>query len=358
MKSKNPHKALEILGKYKRVIWPVVDSYLQEPVFPKEFAVPAKYRQFVDTTHWQMLRDYPERKGKYVRGSIIMLVSEAMGIPNKKAVKTAAAMQISEDWILIHDDLQDNSVSRRGKPTLHRIHGTELAVNAGDGLHNLMWKVLVDNISLLGPITSQKILNEFYIMLSRTVLGQTVEIAWTDNLEKEVNDDEWFFIADGKTGYYTMAGPARLGGIIAGANDKQLESLTEFGFYLGRCFQLIDDILDVTSNFAGLKELGNDIYEGKKTLLLGHLARNLKRADSQKLFEILKKDRDKKNEKEVLWVIDMMKKAGSIDYAFEIAKDFKEKALEVFDKKLNFLKNEPSRSDIKTLTDFILERNY
>lgn len=348
----------ETLEKTKKLVWPEIEKYLTPQIYPDEFKIPTQYKGDVKKAYWDPLRDYPERKGKYIRATIIRLVAECLGVKDREIINTAAAMQISEDWLLIHDDWEDNSILRRGKPALHRIFGDKLAVNAGDALHMIMWKILLDNSKLLDKEKSIRLLNEFYTMLSRTALGQAVEIFWMQENKDKIIDDDWYFIADGKTSYYTMAGPARLGGINGNANPQQIKALTEFGFNLGRCFQLVDDLLDLTSNFSGLKEQANDIYEGKRTLILGHLSRNLSKLNCKKLNQILVKSRDEKTKKEVSWVLEKMKETGSIDYGWKIAEKFKKKALEIFDKDLGFLSKEPARTELKELIDFILERKY
>src|SRR3989344_3960571 len=90
--------------------------------------------------HWKAVRDYPDRQGKYIRPTLVLLMCEMLGGDSEKALLTAAAMQTSEDWILNHDDIQDKSEERRGKPTLHRIYGLNIALNAGDASHMIMWK--------------------------------------------------------------------------------------------------------------------------------------------------------------------------------------------------------------------------
>jgi len=352
-----PHPAILILEKYKSLLWPKINSYLKDPIYPKSFQIPQIYTKETKH-HWKMVRDYPERKGKYIRPSLLLLTSESMGVPAQKALKTAAAMQLSEEWMLMHDDFEDNSLMRRGKLTSHRIYGPELSVNAGDALHAIMWKVLKDNEQLLGAKTTFALMNEFYTMLMRTILGQGVEIAWTKLPAEIFTDDQWYFIADGKTSYYTIALPMRLGAILGKANNKQLDMLSDFGIYLGRCFQLVDDILDVTSDFNGLKQKGNDVYEGKKTIMLGHLLRNASYNDKKIILSILKKSRDEKTQDEVAMVISKMQEYKSIDYAKKMAEYFKENALEIFDNKLNFLSYQPARNNLKTVFEFILERDY
>src|SRR3989338_2838254 len=349
---------LEVLEQKRGVVWKEIEKYLDHDFGPIIDKFSNGYKESGDL-HKKMVREYPERKGKYLRPSLVMLTCDAMGIEPKKTVKTAAAMQISEDWILIHDDFEDDSLERRGKPTLHRMYGSELAVNAGDSLHILMWKVLYDNMKLLGQQITTKLFEEFYQMLSRATLGQTVEIKWTRENRVDLADEDFFFIVDGKTVYYTIAGPMRLGAIIAGANKKQLDALYEFGTHAGRCFQIKDDILDLTSDFKGLKkQQGNDIYEGKRTLMLLHLLRFVKGGDLKILEGILAKSRDEKTQDEVDWVIEAMKKHRSIEYGQDVATDLASKAFKVFDNNLGFLKEEPARSQIRAGIDFILTRDH
>jgi len=290
----------DILEKTKKLVWPEIEKYLKDAAYPTQFAVPAKYQKEVNL-YWKINRDYPERGGKYLRPAFVLLIAEAFGAEAAKAIKTAAAMQLSEEWMLIHDDIEDKSETRRGKPTLHKLYGTELAINAGDSLHMIMWKIINDE-------NNKSVSEEFYRMLLRTALGQGIEQIWTNEGGKTIDNDKYFFVADGKSGYYSIAGPMRLGAIVAGATNEQIEKITEFGLYLGRCFQLVDDILDFEQ----------DKKEGKVTLA------NTK----------------------------------GVTYTKKLADEMKQKAREIFDKELGFLKNEPARSELKEMIDFILERKY
>lgn len=349
----------EVLLQKREIVWKEIQRYLKTP--PKlagKLAIPPKYQKWLDF-HWQMTCTYPERRGKYIRPALVLLTAAAMGVPEKKAVLTAAAMQTSEDWILIHDDIEDDSLQRRGAPALHKIYGKELAVNAGDSLHLVMWKMLWDNRKLLGEKKAEKIASEFYQMLSRTTFGQTVEIKWTQENRKDLSDEDVFLILDGKTSYYTIAGPMRLGAILGGATEKQLELIYGFGQKVGRCFQIIDDLLDLTSDFHGLKkQTGNDIYEGKRTIMLMHLFRKVEGEDKDKLVGIMAKKREEKTADEVVWVIDLMKKYGSLDYSRKLAEDLSGQALKIFDKDISFLKTQPARDQLKSAVNFILRRNY
>jgi len=289
--------------------------------------------------------------------TLVLLMAEAMGIDPKKALKTAAAMQTSEDWILIHDDLEDDSEERRGKPALHKIYYPELAINAGDSLHIIMWKILMDNEKILGPQKTFEVMEEFYKMLLRATIGQTIEIKWTEENKMDFTDDDYLFIVDGKTVYYTIAGPMRLGAIVAGATKDQLDQIFTVGTPLGRCFQIKDDLLNLVGDRKKYgKEIGGDILEGKRTLMLGHLLRNANQEDRKRVEEILNRPREKKTQEEAFEVIDLMKKYGSIEYGKKIAEKFANEALDKFEK-LDFLKENEAKEQLRKGIDFMLNRD-
>lgn len=349
----------EVLAEKRDKVWSVIKGHLEDSVkFPDFCKIAPKYAS-IAKFHQMIMAEYPERKGKYLRPTLVLLTASAMGFPEKKALQTAAAMQVSEDWILNHDDIEDDSLQRRGRPTLHRLYGRELAINAGDGLHILMWKILKDNLKIVNSKKGLRILDEFYHMLSRTVLGQTVEIKWAQEDRTDLTDEDILFILESKTGYYTIAGPMRLGAILGGASEKQLVDIYEFGKILGRSFQIVDDLLDLTSDFKGLKkQVGNDIYEGKRTIMLVHLFRTVSGENRRKLLAIMEKPRDKKTESEVKWVIEKMKEYKSLEHGRELAEKFAKEAEEIFEKKLGFLKSQPSRDQLKAGIDFIIKRDY
>lgn len=349
-----------VLEANKQLVWQEIQKYLCNPVFPPSFRVPKQY-QNINSFHWQVVSEYPSRQGKYLRPNLLILTAQAMGAKKELALKTAAAMQVSEEWMLAHDDFEDDSLFRRGKPTLHRLFGSELAVNAGDALHVIMWKILFDNRDILGGEKTFVIAEEFFRMLMRTTLGQSVEIKWAQSKSANwrISDRDWFFIADGKTSYYTITCPMRLGVIIAGANERQLGCLNRFGLYLGRCFQLVDDLLDLTSDFRGLKkQIGNDIYEGKKTIMLGYLLRTASAKDKKKIVLILGKPRKKKTPQEVEWIIEKMKEYGSLEYGKALAGKLGARAQAIFKKQLKFLSHQPARKNLEALIQFIIERDY
>lgn len=349
---------VSVLKKYQELLWPEINKKIIDlNKFPGYCRLAEKYKK-EEEYHLKIVSDYPRRKGKYLRPSLLLLTAQAMGAERQKALNTAAAMQMSEDWILGHDDIEDDSPDRRGLPSLHKIYGNELAINAGDALHMIMWRVLFENFSSLDKNLAKKIIEEFYTMMGRTVLGQEIELKWAKDNRFDLSDEDNFLVLESKTGYYTIAGPMRLGAIIAGATEKQLETIYRFGVLLGRSFQIVDDLLDLTSDYGGLKKIkGNDIYENKRTLMLIHLFRKAKGNDREKLVKILDKKRGK-TETDVAYVIKLMEKYGSLDYGKKQAKKFAEEAKKIFRNELGFIKKQPYRGQIEAGIDFIVNRDH
>lgn len=348
-----------VLQEYKPLIWAEYQKYLPGKSSSPHPLDPVHKYQLEDDYFWKIITDYPKRQGKYVRGVLIVLAAEAMGVPREKALLTAAAMQASEDWILMHDDWEDESEERRGGPALQKLYPANQAVNAGDLLHDIQYKMLRDNDDVLDHQTSRNVFNEMIQMMERTVLGQSVEMKWINENKLDLTDDDLFFVIGGKTSYYTIAGPLRLGALIAGATQQQLDALFEFGTKLGRCFQIRDDLLDLTSDFEGQKKQQcNDLYEGKRTIPLLHLYRSASKTDQQKLKTILDKPRSEKTEEEVSWILTKMKEYGSLDYAQKVASKLADEAQVVLDQKLGFLSHEPARTHLKEAIHFILNRTH
>ncbi len=333
----------KFLMEKKPIIWEEVQKYLLKDKDPYGFA--------------DSVNDYPTRQGKYGRGGLILLSCEAFGGNAEKAVRTAAAMQMSEDWLLIHDDWEDDSDERRGKPALHKIYGDYFAVNAGDMLHMIMWKILIDNIKVLDEKTTFRVLNEFVRFLEISALGQHIEPYYKFKRSLEgLTDEDYEKIVYGKTCEYTINGPLRLGAIIAGQDEKTLEKISQFAIPMGKGFQIRDDLLNITGQGSVYgKEIGGDIFEGKRTLMLIHLLNNTKGDDHEKIKAIMEKDRKGKTTGEVQFIIDMMKKYGSIEYAEKKAEMYAAEAKRKFSENFPDLDN---REMFDAAIDFfVMKRN-
>jgi len=308
---------------------------------------------------YDIIQDYPSRGGKRLRSTLCLLSCEAFGEDPKKALTTAAAIEIVHEFGLIHDDIEDDSDYRRGKPTLHRIYGTPLAINAGDALQLKGWEVILKNREILGEKKTFEILKECIMMGTELAEGQTLELSWVKNKKWDITEEDYFKMCSKKTSWYTCITPLRMGAIIANAKPQCLESLIEFGFNLGIAFQIQDDVLNLLGEEKKYgKEIGGDIYEGKRTLMLIHLLKSCKPKEKSKIIRIMNKERHEKTVDEVKYIISLMKKHGSIKYAKEKAFMSLEKAKKIYKEKIEEHLLEEPKKILEAVIQFIIERSF
>jgi len=337
----------EVMKKYREIVFKKLREYLPEQTndgLLEEF--------------YRMIREYPERKGKYFRPTLLLLSCEMHGGNFNNALLPAVAMQLSEDWILIHDDIEDHSEERRHRPTLHRIYGNELALNAGDGLHIIMWKVVGNAARYLGNEKGWRFFNKMCDILFTTAEGQYLELSWIRHGRVDITEEEYYKMVYRKAGYYTVTGPIQLGAIVAGASESDIKNIEKFGQPFGCAFQIWDDIMNLTvdTEVQG-KERGGDILEGKRTLMLIHLLKNCTPIERDYLITLFRKPRNKKTWDDVNYVLELMEKYGSIEYAKEKAREFIENAKAEFEKYSSNLPDSEAKKLIKEAMDFVISRN-
>jgi geranylgeranyl diphosphate synthase type II len=306
-----------------------------------------------------MVKEYPLRQGKYLRPGLIMLATELFGGKADKAIMTSAAMQISEDWLLIHDDIQDHSDIRRHKPTLHTMYGEELAINAGDALHIIMWKILGENTRVFNNETGWDIFNTMNEILLKATEGQYLELQWIKEKRIAINQDEYLDMIKRKTAYYTIIGPLRLGALVAGASQKERYRIEAWGLPFGYAFQIWDDYMNVSFSHKNQgKEFAGDILEGKRTLILSHLLGKCSNIEQKKIEKIYYKNRLQKTEAEKEYILKLMDKYGSRQYARDVAQDFCKKAKNIFDKNTLHLPETQAKKIIRAGIDFVANRDH
>jgi len=209
-------------------------------------------------------RDILSRGGKRWRPLLMTLVCEALG-GGDAAIPLAPLVEFCHNASLIHDDIEDNSDERRGKPAVHLIHGVDAAVNSGSFLYFLPL-ACVDSWSRDGSRRA-----EVYMMwasyIRRLHLGQAVDIHWHRNFDIVPSVDEYFAMCALKTGCLARFA-AELGVMAAetkGGDTGKAAPLGEAAEKLGIGFQILDDVKNLTTGIPG-KKRGDDIVEGKKSL--------------------------------------------------------------------------------------------
>jgi len=322
----NTQNLLELLQANKKLIDQTILDFLPKSSETQEIEV-----------LYDMMRDYPSRGGKGLRGSLCLLWCELFSGRKSSAIITASALELFQNWILIHDDIEDASEMRRGLPALHKKFGVELAINAGDALHGKMWELLLTNRRTVANDTTLDILLEFARMLNETTEGQQMELAWNSSNNWEIQESDYLLMVTKKAAWYTCISPCRLGMILSATNrgsvfSEKMDKIIEFGTNSGIAFQIIDDVLNLTADESKYgKEILGDLYEGKRTLILIHLLRNLEPGQRKKVVEALSKPRHLKNNQEMQWIFGLMKEKKSIDYARRVATKHSDVAMKIFE---------------------------
>lgn len=302
--------------------------------------------------------DYNLRGGKRLRPALCLLSCEAFGGNPQDALNTACALELLQNFLLIHDDIEDASDMRRGKPCLHKVHGDAFAINSGDFVHAWMWRCLLANKHVLGATKTFAVMREFVQQLETTAEGQAMEIAWVRD-GKWASEEDYFELAKRKTANYTITRPLRLGAIIAGATKRQADSLNATGEKLGIAFQIQDDVLNLAPPGEEYgKETAGDLYEGKRTLILSRALAKMNDAERQEAIAALSKPRAEKTPEEMARVLELINKTGALDYCRKKARQLATQAREQLSKKLSGLPNSQAKQDLFALADFIVEREY
>ena len=205
--------------------------------------------------------------GKRLRPALVLVSGEALGAKTEDLMPAACAIEMIHTYSLIHDDLpaMDNDDLRRGRPTCHRAFDEATAILAGDALLTQAFRVLSADAPGRSAERQLRVIREVATAagtIDGMIGGQMADIEHEGTLIDEATLE---YIHRSKTGALITA-PAVVGGIIAGANEPELDKLRAYGQRIGLAFQIADDILDVTSTSEQLgKTAGKDLAAHKAT---------------------------------------------------------------------------------------------
>jgi geranylgeranyl diphosphate synthase type II len=268
----------------------------------------------------RLLRDYPERGGKMLRGMLLCYTGLAYGAGLERLLPVAAALELFQNWALIHDDIEDASDERRGKPALHKLYGLPLALNAGDALHARMWAMLIE------AEAPREVLREFVRLVELTAQGQHLEMSWVEHRRFDLTEADYLEMCGQKAAYYTVVAPLRLGALAAGAEPPEV--FEQVGIRLGLGFQIIDDVLNLAGEREKYgKEIAGDLWEGKRTLILLHFLRQAEPPERDRAEALLRLPREGKPAAEVEWLHRRLLESGAVAYARGVAEGMLEEGL-------------------------------
>ncbi|MGV9798296.1 polyprenyl synthetase family protein [Mycobacterium sp. NPDC003449] len=241
---------------------------------------------------YDLILDYPLRGGKALRPTLSIAICLGLGGRLEAILPTAATLELYHNAFLIHDDIEDESWTRRGAPTLHIDHGIGIAVNVGDAMLSLSLQPLLDNVERIGLGPALRILRAVARMTRRTVEGQAIELDWVRSNEWQLDDADYLAMVELKTSWYSFITPLQVGAIAAGLDADRSAPLEELGRHLGAAFQITDDLLNLRADPEEYgKEIGGDLWEGKRTLMLLRALRCAEPDERDRAVAILAKRR-------------------------------------------------------------------
>jgi geranylgeranyl diphosphate synthase type II len=203
--------------------------------------------------------------------------------------------------------------------------------------------LLLENLSVIGVSKALDVLHEIEFMAQQSVEGQAMELDWIAMNSSNLTDQDYFKMCVKKTCWYSFITPCRIGLIVGHPSVsnqelvKNLGMITRFGMILGIAFQIQDDLLNLQGQIEAYgKEIGGDICEGKRTLMLNHVLAHSGQAASERILEILALPRENKSPEQLAFIVKQMRLCGSIEHGGEVARSLANQAAEIFDK-LDFL---------------------
>ncbi|WKZ48607.1 MAG: polyprenyl synthetase family protein [Anaerolineales bacterium] len=205
-----------------------------------------------------------EATGKRIRPILVLLTTAACGASWQLALPAAAAIELVHNFSLVHDDIQDNSPTRRGRKTVWTKWGAPMAINVGDALFVMSSQAIVDlkkDYPAETVLKAADILHNTCLDLTR---GQYLDMSYEERSDLGV-EDYWHMIS-GKTSAL-IAACCHIGALLGGADEDKQEVYRSFGHYLGLAFQVQDDILGIWGDekVTG-KSVASDLVEGKNSL--------------------------------------------------------------------------------------------
>ena len=306
---------------------------------------------------YRILAEQLDGAGKGLRPALCLATCRAFGGSAERALPSAAAIELLHNAFLVHDDIEDESLYRRGRPTLYQRIGVPLAINVGDALNALSVRSLRQNLTLLGAELSARVFDEFDHMTSETIEGQALELGWIRDNDCSTTEDDYLLMVLKKTTWYSFIHPMRIGALIARPARTDLESFDRFGYFLGTAFQIWDDVLNLTGDYRKYgKEIGGDVFEGKRTLVLVHLLANTDAIEKERVKTYLAKPRSQRLPREAAWLTALMRERGSIDHARSAARDFSGAARRELDTAYAEAQPGPELDFVRALADEVVTR--
>ena len=283
--------------------------------------------------------------GKRFRAILPRLVGEATGSAHEGHYTLGSSIEIIHNFTLVHDDIMDQDPIRRGLNAVHVEYDDATAINAGDAMLAVGFEILADSDDI-SPENLKFLVQSIGEMVRRVAEGQQEDFDFEQR--DYVSEQEYIAMIAGKTSamFETCA---ETGAKLAGADSEMVKNMADWGLKLGLCFQLMDDLIDITGDTETLgKPAGSDVLQGKKTLIAIHAL------DSGNDLPTFSKvyGKGECTDEDLAKAVDELRKNGSIDYAMDRAMRYHSEAHSILDG----LESSHALEVLRQLTDMQLTR--
>ena len=281
-------------------------------------------------------------KGKQLRPLLLMICARIFGPVDGRVVASAAAVELLHNASLVHDDVVDNSMTRRGTPTVNAIWDNHIAVLVGDFFTSSAMQEAIST-------------GDIRIVDSLCKLGRQLSLGEIDQIynarEHTLDIEGYYRIIDYKTASLFVSSAA-MGCYAVGAPDDARCTLEDFALLFGRCFQIRDDIFDYFSSEQVGKPTGNDLREGKITLPLLHALDVAPEDERRHVLEML--GADSLTDEQIGQIQAFARRHGGIEYAYAEMERLRTRAVEG----LRRLPESEMRDELEALFDFVISRTF
>lgn len=282
-----------------------------------------------------------KRKGKQIRPMFVFLSAKLCGEVNESTYRAASLVELLHTATLVHDDVVDDALERRGFFSVYALWKNKVSVLVGDYLLAKGLLLSLDN----NDFRTLQLLSTAVRQMSEGELLQ-MEKSRSLNLDESI----YFEIVKSKTASL-LASACAAGAWSAGQDEQVTGQLHAFGENVGIAFQIKDDLFDYATNDVG-KPTGNDIKEKKLTLPLIYTLNNTDKETRRKIIYIVKNEN--RNKKKLSYVLDAVSKSGGIEYTIERMEQYKQQALTI----LRQFPDSPIRAGFEDLVNFVTDRKY
>lgn len=282
-----------------------------------------------------------EAGGKRLRPLLSLLAANNLACSDRRYIDLAVIIEFIHTATLLHDDVVDLSMLRRGRATANAQWGNAPSILVGDFIYSRAFQMLVD----LGSMEIMQLLSNTTNQIAEGEVFQLTRAG-----DPDTSREDYLRIIRDKTAIL-FAAALKSAGIIAGASREQQQALHQYGLDLGIAFQLADDVLDYQgdSQTTG-KNIGDDLAEGKPTLPLIYSMENNKAGEADMVIEAIRN----KDASQLKAIIALIRKNGALEHTLELAQSHADKAKQ----QLLALPDNSFRQGLAELADFALKRNH